>query len=98
MLHVVIACVVVEDALLGCLALVAAEGYAEFIFEVAALLYFAFLWFCGCGRVGWAGDLGEDVGGGFGVVNKRVVLGTVNEGVGGGCFLVAVGRSVTSAF
>ena len=98
MLHVVIASIIVEDALLGCLALVTAEGYAEFIFEVAALLYFAFLWFFGCGRFSWAGDLGEDVGGGFGVVDQRVVLGTVDEGVGGGCFLVAVGRSVTSAF
>jgi len=45
-LHVIIASVVVEDALLGCLALVAAECYAEFIFEVAALFYFALLWFC----------------------------------------------------
>jgi len=46
-LHVVIASVVVEDALLGCLALVAAECDAELIFEVAALLYFAIVRYCG---------------------------------------------------
>lgn len=95
MLHIVITGVVIVDPLFSGLSLVGVEGDAEFVFEVAAVLDFACAFSRGEDRGGRrlgrgrgrTGDLGEDVGGGCGIVDEGVVLGSVDEGVGRGCFL-----------